>query len=124
MDENTPNDPTTRDPAVPVEGNTAESINTTETPEVPKPEEPKQPILTFGDQMLFALTGFTEAVNRMTVKMDAVRLELRQANVLETEKMRFNQFMDSMRASYAKLMKKVEKRLKDVGKQEEKPAGE
>lgn len=55
----------------------------------------------------------------MSVKLDGVRLEMRRTNVLETEKMRFNQFMDAMRSSYARLMKKMEKRLNDVKREHE-----
>jgi hypothetical protein len=84
----------------------------------PPPQQPPETGLTptIGDQVLAAILGLTEAVNRVALKLDAVRLELRQTNVLETEKMRFNQFMDSMRSSYTRLVKKVEKRLKNVGK--------
>lgn len=78
------------------------------------------------DVVVTSLVDLTAAVDRLTLKIDSARLEMRHANIIETEKMRFNQFMDSMRSSYARLMKKMEKRLKNAeqkpGTQEDGPA--
>jgi len=84
---------------------------TEETPKTGGSNTPAQEIMA-------TLASLTETMKDMAAQLDGVRLELRKANQLNVEKMRFNQFMDTMRSEWVKLAKRLAKEAANATKGE------
>lgn len=82
--------------------------------ETPKSGE----VLTPAREIMKVLVNLTETMKDMASQLDGVRLELRKSNQLNIEKMRFNQFMDTMRSEWVKLAKRLAKEAVNATKGE------
>jgi len=82
--------------------------------ETPKPSGSNTP----AQEIMATLVNLTETMKDMAAQLDGVRLELRKANQLNVEKMRFNQFMDTMRSEWVKLAKRLAKETTNATKGE------
>lgn len=82
---------------------------------MPEPETPTQtPETTPAKEILSTLVSLTGTLKEVSTNLNGVMLELRKANQLDVEKMRFNRFMDVMRTEYEKLTKRMLKEALNV----------
>lgn len=81
---------------------------------LPSPGEATTP----AKEILAIIVNLTEAMKDMSSQLEGVRLELRKSNQLDIEKMRFNQFMDTMRSEWVKLSKRLAKEALNATKGE------
>lgn len=84
-------------------------------PEDAKPAD--RPETTPAKEVLSTVVGLTVALKEVASELALVRNELRRLNQLELEKMKFNQFMDTMRSEYGKLVKRLAKEMGIHGKE-------